>query len=173
MFNKPIKIAHISSIFLTKITFFSVKFHERNYMKKILTILTLISTLFANEPTDFDEITTEDVPKILSIIKDGTKESLPIVLDDYTTVFDVISVHNLIEYKNLINTSNEHVKMLLKADKGALAKATFENNRNYLCSDSETLLLLKKGAVFSYIFYDFTNIQLFKFSVQYKDCEIK
>ena len=38
-------------------------------------------------------------------------------------------------------------KMLLKADKGALAKATFENNRNYLCSDSETLLLLKKGAV--------------------------
>jgi hypothetical protein len=142
-------------------------------MKKIVTILALISVLFANERTDFDEITTEDVPKILSIIKEGTKDSLPIVLDDYTTVFDVVSFQNLIEYKNLINTSNPHVKMLLKADKGALAKTTFENNRNYLCSDEETLLLLKKGAVFSYVFYDFTNIILFKFSVQYDDCALK
>jgi len=142
-------------------------------MKKILTILALISVLFANERTDFDEITTEDVPKILSIIKEGTKDSLPIVLDDYTTVFDVVSFQNLIEYKNLINTSNPHVKMLLKADKGALAKTTFENNRNYLCSDEETLLLLKKGAVSSYVFYDFTNIILFKFSVQYDDCALK
>jgi uncharacterized protein YPO0396 len=139
-------------------------------MKKILTIVALISTLCANETPDFDEITADDIPKILSIIKEGTKDNLPIVLDDYTTVFDVVSVENLIEYKNLINTSNPNVKMLLKADKGALAKTTFENNRNYLCSDEETRLLLKKGAVFSYVFYDFTNIELFKFSVQYKDC---
>lgn len=139
-------------------------------MKKILTILALISSLFASDNTDFDEITAEDVPKILSIIKDGTKDTLPIVLDDYTTVFDVVSVQNVIEYKNLINTSNPNVKMILKADKGALAKTTFENNRNYLCSDEETRLLLKKGAIFSYVFYDFTNIELFKFSVQNKDC---
>lgn len=142
-------------------------------MKKILTILALISVLFANERTDFDEITTEDVPKILAIIKDGTKESLPIVLDDYTTVFDVVSFQNLIEYKNLINTSNPNVKLLLKTDKEALSKITFENNRNYLCSDEETLLLLKKGAVFSYVFYDFTNVILFKFSVQYDNCALK
>lgn len=117
-------------------------------MKKILTILALISTLFANEATDFDEITTEDVPKILAIIKDGTKESLPVVLDDYTTVFDVISIHNLIEYKNLINTSNEHVKNAFKNSKGALAKATFENNRNYLAVTMKHSYCSKRCCVF-------------------------
>ncbi len=139
-------------------------------MKKILTILALISSLLANESNELDSISKEDVPKILSIIKEGTKEHLPIILDDYTTVFDINSIQNIIEYKNIINTSNDHVKILLKADKAALVKATFENNRNYLCSDSETRLLLKMGAVFVYVFYDFTNIELFKFSVEYKNC---
>lgn len=139
-------------------------------MKIFFTILSLISFLVAYEGNELDSITKEDVPKILSIIKDGTKDHLPIILDDYTTVFDINSIQNIIEYKNIINTSNTHVKMLLKADKNALVKATFENNRNYLCSDSETLLLLKMGAVFVYIFYDFTNIELFKFSVEYKNC---
>ncbi len=76
-------------------------------MKKIFTILALISVLLADNNSDLDDITEEDVPKILSIIKDGTKESLPIILDEYTTVFDVVSLENGIEYKNHINSMNE------------------------------------------------------------------
>ena len=139
-------------------------------MKKIFTILALISLLFADNNSELDDITEEDVPKILSIIKDGTKENLPIILDEYTTVFDVTSLQNAIEYKNSINSLNEHIKTILKADKGMLLKTIFENNRNYLCNDPETRLLLKKGAVFIYTFYDLSNIELFKFSIQDKDC---
>ena len=71
-------------------------------MKIIFTILALISLLYAETNNELDDITEEDVPKILSIIKEGTKENLPIILDEYTTVFDVISLQNAIEYKNNI-----------------------------------------------------------------------
>lgn len=140
-------------------------------MKKFLTILTLISTLFADITNDLDEISEEDIPKILSIIKDGTKEHLPMMLDDYTTLVDIVSVQNAIEYRNLINSANEHVQTILKADKGTLIKTTFKNNKSYLCSDYETRMLLKKGAIFIYVFYDLSDTELFKFSVQEKDCE--
>lgn len=140
-------------------------------MKKFVTILALISTLFADDTNDLDEIKEEDVPKILSIIKDGTKEHLPMMLDDYTTLVDIVSIQNAIEYRNRINSANEHVKTILKADKGTLIKTTFENNKNYLCSDYETRLLLKKGAVFVYVFFDMNNAELFKFSIQDKDCQ--
>lgn len=136
-----------------------------------MTILALISTLFADDTNDLDEIKEEDVPKILSIIKDGTKEHLPMMLDDYTTLVDIVSIQNAIEYRNRINSANEHVKTILKADKGTLIKTTFENNKNYLCSDYETRLLLKKGAVFIYVFFDMNNAELFKFSIQDKDCQ--
>ncbi|MFB1008692.1 MAG: hypothetical protein QMB85_06385, partial [Sulfurospirillum sp.] len=61
-------------------------------MKKFLTILALISKLIADDSSDLDEIKEEDIPKILSIIKDGTKEHLPMMLDDYTTLVDIVSV---------------------------------------------------------------------------------
>lgn len=140
-------------------------------MKKFLTILTLISTLFADITNDLDEISEEDIPKILSIIKDGTKEHLPMMLDDYTTLVDIVSVQNAIEYRNRINSANKHVQTILKADKGTLIKTTFKNNKSYLCSDYETRMLLKKGAIFIYVFYDLSDTELFKFSVQEKDCE--
>ncbi|NCD12541.1 MAG: hypothetical protein EOL93_08300 [Epsilonproteobacteria bacterium] len=140
-------------------------------MKKFLTILTLISTLFADITNDLDEISEEDIPKILSIIRDGTKEHLPMMLDDYTTLVDIVSVQNAIEYRNRINSANEHVQTILTADKGTLIKTTFENNKSYLCSDYETRMLLKKGAIFIYVFYDLSDMELFKFSVQEKDCE--
>lgn len=140
-------------------------------MKKYLTILALISSLIADNPNDFDEITSEDIPKILSIIQESTKEDLPIVLDDYTTLFDVFVIQNIIEYKNQINSEDENLKKLLETDKEALIKSTFENNKNYLCGDEETRVLLKKGAIFVYDFYDFYNTQLFRFSVQEKDCQ--
>lgn len=140
-------------------------------MKKIFTILALISTLFADNSSDFEEISEQDVPKILSIIKEGTKENLPIVLDEYTTVFDIVTVHNIIEYRNKINSENENLKKILKEDKGTLIKTTFENNKSYLCSDYETRFLLKKGAIFIYVFFDLNSTELFKFSVQDKDCK--
>ena len=140
-------------------------------MKKFLTILTLISTLFADITNDLDEISEEDIPKILSIIKDGTKEHLPMMLDDYTTLVDIVSVQNAIEYRNRNNSENKHVQTILKADKGTLIKTTFKNNKSYLCSDYETRMLLKKGAIFIYVFYDLSDTELFKFSVQEKDCE--
>lgn len=140
-------------------------------MKRLLIILALISRLVADDSNDLDEIKEEDIPKILSIIKDGTKEHLPMMLDDYTTLIDIMSVQNAIEYRNRINSANEHVKTILKADKGTLIKTTFENNKSYLCSDYETRLLLKKGAVFIYVFFDLNNTELFKFSIQDKDCQ--
>ncbi|MBV5277628.1 MAG: hypothetical protein J0647_01005 [Campylobacteraceae bacterium] len=140
-------------------------------MKKILTILALISALFADNTSDFEEISEQDVPKILYIIMESTRENLPIVLDDYTTVFDIITVHNIIEYRNRINSENENLKKILKEDKATLIKTTFENNRNYLCTDYETKYLMKKSAIFVYVFYDLNNTELFKFSVQYKDCK--
>lgn len=139
-------------------------------MKKLILLTTTLLAFLSNQCNAFDQITEDDVPKILSIIKEGTKEYLPIILDDYTTVFDVVSVQNVIEYRNNINTSNEHIKNLLAIDKDSLIKATFENNRNYLCGDEETRLLLEKGAIFVYVFYDFLNTQLFKFSIQSSDC---
>lgn len=150
---------------------FIVKFRQRNDMKKILTILALLSRLLADDTNDFDNIKEEDVPKILSIIKDGTKEHLPIMLDDYTTLVDIVSVQNAIEYRNRINSHNEYVQSILKADKGTLIKTTFENNRGYLCSDTETRELLKKGAIFIYVFYDLNNTEIFKFAIQNKDCQ--
>lgn len=140
-------------------------------MKKILTILALLSRLLADDTNDFDNIKEEDVPKILSIIKDGTKEHLPIMLDDYTTLVDIVSVQNAIEYRNRINSHNEYVQSILKADKGTLIKTTFENNRGYLCSDTETRELLRKGAIFVYVFYDLNNTEIFKFAIQNKDCQ--
>lgn len=140
-------------------------------MKKFLIILALISRLVADDANDLDEIKEEDIPKILSIIKDGTKEHLPMMLDDYTTLVDIVSVQNAIEYRNRINSANEHVKTILKADKGTLIKTTFENNKSYLCNDYETRSLLRKGAVFIYVFYDLNNVELFKFSIQNKDCQ--
>ncbi|MDD3342445.1 MAG: hypothetical protein PHR87_02595 [Sulfurospirillaceae bacterium] len=139
-------------------------------MKKILTILALIATLFAADNSDFNEIDQEDIPKVLSIIKDGTKDNLPIMLDDYTTLFDIVTLQNVIEYRNRIDSNNEHLKKLLKENKPALIQTTFENNRNYLCSDSEIRYLLKKGAIFTYIFFDLNNKELFKFSVHASDC---
>lgn len=141
-------------------------------MKKFLTILALLSRLLANEDaSDEDNFKEEDIPKILSIIKDGTKDHLPMMLDDYTTLVDVVSVQNAIEYRNRINSQNEYIQTILKTDKGTLIKTTFENNRGYLCSDTETKQLLKNGAVFIYVFYDLNNTELFKFSIQYKDCQ--
>lgn len=93
------------------------------------------------------------------------------MLDNYTTLVDIVSVQNAIEYRNRINSANEHVQTILKADKGTLIKTTFENNKSYLCSDYETRMLLKKGAIFIYVFYDLSDTELFKFSVQEKDCE--
>ncbi len=139
-------------------------------MKKLILLTTILLAFSSSHCDAFDQITQDDIPKILSIIRDGTKEHLPIILDDYTTVFDIVSVQNVIEYRNSINTSNEHIKTLLSIDKESLIKATFENNRNYLCGDEETRLLLQKGAIFVYVFYDFLNTQLFKFSVQNSDC---
>ena len=140
-------------------------------MKRLLIILALISRLIAEDANDLDEIKEEDIPKILSIIKDGTKEHLPMMLDDYTTLVDIVSVNNAIEYRNRINSANEHVKTILKADKGTLIKTTFYNNKSYLCSDYETRSLLKKGAIFIYVFYDMNNAELFKFAIQDKDCQ--
>ncbi len=140
-------------------------------MKKILTILALISTLFAAESSDFNDIDEEDIPKVLSIIKDGTKDNLPIVLDDYTTLFDIVTLQNVIEYRNRIDSNNEHLKKLLKENKQALIQTTYENNRNYLCGDTEIRYLLQKGATFVYVFFDLNNKELFKFSVQEKDCK--
>lgn len=140
-------------------------------MKKYVIILALLGRLFADDTNDFGDIKAEDVPKILSIIKDGTKEHLPIMLDDYTTLVDITSVQNAIEYRNRINSQNEYVQSILKADKGTLIKTTFENNRGYLCSDPETRELLKKGAIFVYVFYDLNNTEIFKFSIQNKDCQ--
>ena len=140
-------------------------------MKKILTILALISILFAAESTDFNDIDEEDIPKVLSIIKDGTKDNLPIVLDDYTTLFDIVALQNVIEYRNRIDSNNEHLKKLLKENKQALIQTTYENNRNYLCGDAEIRYLLQKGATFVYVFFDLNNKELFKFSVQNKDCK--
>lgn len=131
---------------------FIVKFPQRNSMKKFLTILALISTLLADNTNDLEDINEEDIPKILSIIKDGTKDNLPIILDEYTTLFDIVSVQNAIEYRNKINSHNENVKKILKEDKGTLIKTTFENNKSYLCSDYETRLLLKKGLFLSMSF---------------------
>ena len=150
---------------------FIVKFQQRNDMKRLLIILALISRLVAEDANDLDEIKEEDIPKILSIIKDGTKDHLPMMLDDYTTLVDIVSVQNAIEYRNRINSANEHVKTILKADKGTLIKTTFENNKSYLCNDYETRSLLKKGAVFIYVFFDMNNTELFKFSIQNKDCQ--
>ena len=140
-------------------------------MKKLFLILALNSLLFANDAEFLDDITEADVSKILSIIKEGTKESLPIMLDEYTTVFDVKSLQNAIEYKNSINTMNEHIKDIIKTDKKKLFNTIFENNRNYLCTDPEIRPLLKKGAVFIYSFYDLSSIELFRFSIHEKDCK--
>lgn len=140
-------------------------------MKKYLIILALFSSLIADNASDFDDITSENIPQILSIIQESTKENLPIVLDDFTTLFDVFAIQNIIEFKNMINSENEHLKTLLLNDKEALIKSTFENNKSYLCSDAETKLLLQKGAIFVYSFYDFYNTPLFKFNIQYKDCQ--
>jgi uncharacterized protein YPO0396 len=141
-------------------------------MKKLLTILALLSRLLADDnATDDESFKEEDIPKILSIIKDGTKDYLPMMLDDYTTLVDVVSVQNAIEYRNRINSQNEYIQTILKTDKGTLIKTTFENNRSYLCSDTETKQLLKNGAIFVYVFYDLNNTELFKFSIQYKDCQ--
>lgn len=142
-------------------------------MKKFLTIVALLSRLFAdNTPSsDDDNFKEEDIPKILSIIKDGTKDHLPMMLDDYTTLVDVVSFQNAIEYRNRINSHNEYIQTILKTDKGTLIKTTFENNRSYLCSDPETKQLLKNGAIFVYVFNDLNNTELFKFSIQYKDCQ--
>ncbi|DAB37092.1 MAG: hypothetical protein EOM49_02965 [Epsilonproteobacteria bacterium] len=140
-------------------------------MKKYAIIVALLTSLFANDVTDDDNFKEEDIPKILSIIKDGTKEHIPMLLDDYTTLVDVVSFQNAIEYRNRINSHNEMIQTILKTDKGTLIKTTFENNRSYLCSDEEIKQLLKHGAVFVYVFYDLNNTELFKFSVQYKDCQ--
>lgn len=140
-------------------------------MKKILTILALISRLLADNTTDLNEIDEADIPKVLAIIKDGTKDSLPIILDDYTKVFDIVTLQNVIEYRNQIDTNNEYLQKLLKENKAALIQTTFENNRNYLCGDSEIRHLLKKGAIFVYIFYDLHQKELFKFKVQSSDCQ--
>ncbi len=140
-------------------------------MKKYAIIVALLTSLFANDVNDDDNFKEEDIPKILSIIKDGTKEHIPMLLDDYTTLVDVVSFQNAIEYRNRINSHNEMIQTILKTDKGTLIKTTFENNRSYLCSDEEIKQLLKHGAVFVYVFYDLNNTELFKFSVQYKDCQ--
>ena len=140
-------------------------------MKKYAIIVALLTSLYANDVTDDDNFKEEDIPKILSIIKDGTKEHIPMLLDDYTTLVDVVSFQNAIEYRNRINSHNEMIQTILKTDKGTLIKTTFENNRSYLCSDEEIKQLLKHGAVFVYVFYDLNNTELFKFSVQYKDCQ--
>jgi|GEM_PF-680018 len=140
-------------------------------MKKYAIIVALLTSLFANDANDDDNFKEEDIPKILSIIKDGTKEHIPMLLDDYTTLVDVVSFQNAIEYRNRINSHNEMIQTILKTDKGTLIKTTFENNRSYLCSDEEIKQLLKHGAVFVYVFYDLNNTELFKFSVQYKDCQ--
>ncbi len=139
-------------------------------MKKLLTILALFSTLTCLQASNDDDFKEEDIPKILSIIKDGTKDMLPMMLDDYTTLVDIVSLNNAIEYRNRINNANPDVKAILSGNKDSLIKTTFENNRNYLCNDSETRMLLKKGAIFIYLFNDLNETELFKFSVQYKDC---
>ena len=139
-------------------------------MKKLLTILALFSTLTCLQASNDDDFKEEDIPKILPIIKDGTKDMLPMMLDDYTTLVDIVSLNNAIEYRNRINNANPDVKAILSGNKDSLIKTTFENNRNYLCNDSETRMLLKKGAIFIYLFNDLNETELFKFSVQYKDC---
>ena len=126
-------------------------------MKRWLIILALISQLFADTTPDEDDFNAEDIPKILSIIKESTKEHLPVLLDDYTTLVDVVSFQNAIEYRNRINSQNPTVKTILQSDKGTLIKTTFENNRSYLCSDSEIKALLKHGAIFVYVFNDLNN----------------
>ena len=141
-------------------------------MKRWLIILALISQLFADTTPDEDDFNAEDIPKILSIIKESTKEHLPVLLDDYTTLVDVVSFQNAIEYRNRINSQNPTVKTILQSDKGTLIKTTFENNRSYLCSDSEIKALLKHGAIFVYVFNDLNNTELFKFTIQAKDCQL-
>ena len=140
-------------------------------MKKLFVIVACALALLADEGDLLDDITQADVPQILSIIKEGTKDNLPVMLDEYTTVFDVVSLQNVSEYKNSINTLNEHIKDILKTDKKMLFKTILENNKNYLCNDPEIRPLLRHGAIFVYSFYDLSSIELFRFSIQNKDCQ--
>ncbi|CZE47081.1 hypothetical protein [Campylobacter geochelonis] len=150
-------------------------------MKKILLLLALMTSFSfaaqtppaqAKAPEIKAELKAEDVPAVLNQIALEVTMGLPKRLDYITTVDRVTSKKNNIKYYYILNDDEDFV--LSKFDK--TRKNEFRNQiikgaKSFLCQNANTLELMKKGAIFHYIYDLRDGKRYFSFFLEAKDCK--
>ncbi|MDD3324873.1 MAG: hypothetical protein PHN38_07105 [Sulfurospirillaceae bacterium] len=140
-------------------------------MKKIVLLSLLCLFLWADATQEFDDMKSEDVEKIMILIEEKAKETLPIQLDRLTQLVGVIAKKNTLEYRNKINTNNQTIAKMLKEGLDDVVEDTFDSNRKDLCRNEDTRYIMSKGGIFIYLFFDIKDEELFRFTVDIMDCK--
>ena len=142
-------------------------------MYKILSILLLLSlSSFASEtPVKTDEFPKEEMKaqniEIAKLVAQEISETLPQVVDKYTTLVTIKNVNTTLLYTFEINTGVKSDETIRKEDKSRMKKAI----TNGICQSSSKFLAAGINTSYVYISAK-TKANLFQFDIEQKDCPI-
>ena len=103
--------------------------------------------------------------EIVQLVSAEISQTLPQVVDKYTTLVSVTGVGTTLLYKFEINTGSKSDEAIKNEDKSRMKKAITEG----VCQSSEKFLLA--GINTSYIYISSkTKVHLFQFDISLKDC---
>ncbi len=140
--------------------------------KTVLMLLSLSISLLATEP----KVKTGEFPakemkaqnvEIAKLVAQEISETLPQVVDQYTTLVDIKSQETILLYTFEINTGAKSDETIRKEDKSRMKKAITTG----ICQSSSKFLAA--GINTSYIYNSAkSKAFLFRFDVTQKDCPI-
>ncbi len=140
--------------------------------KIILTLLSLSVSLLATEP----KVKTAEFPKeemkkqnkeIAKLVAEEISNTLPQVVDQYTTLTNIKSVDTTLVYTFEINSGAKSDDSIRKEDHSRMKKAITEG----ICQSSNKFLAA--GINTSYIYISTkSKANLFRFDITQKDCPI-
>jgi len=140
--------------------------------KTILTLLLLSISLVASEPkVKTGEFPAEEMKKqnieIAKLVAQEISETLPHIIDSYTTMTDIRNDDTTLVYTFEINTGVKSDETVRNEDKSRMKQAV----TNGVCQSSSKFLAA--GINTSYIYISAkTKANLFRFDITQKDCPI-
>ncbi len=137
-------------------------------IKKIVTILSLLtlnSTLFANDAKMAENIKLQN-QEVVKLAAKELSSQLPKTIDKYTQLISIKGQQETLIYTYEINTGTKSDESVIKEDKSRMQKAV----TNGICTSSERFL--DNGINITYIYASAKSKKdLFQFDVTKEDCK--
>ena len=142
-------------------------------LKNILLVLLFVSTLFGSTPTRTGDFPAKQMKMqkedIVKLVAKEIGETLPQIVDKYTTLSQIKADKDTLVYTFLINTGSKSDAVVQKEDRSRMKKAV----KLGICQSSSKFLEAGINTTYLYISAK-TKVELFRFDVAQKDCfEIK